>query len=97
MLALLPSALSWHATTMRPQSSGLRPIMSTAVDEPMVVAPTSLLSQLAEMTTLSIDTGDLDIIAQFAATGTITDATTNPLFVSQALTQPHSQPRRHLE
>lgn len=33
---------------------------------------------------LSIDTGDLDIVEQFAATGYITDATTNPLFVSQA-------------
>ena len=32
---------------------------------------------------LSIDTGDLDIVEQFAKTGYITDATTNPLFVSQ--------------
>ncbi len=36
------------------------------------------------MTVLSIDTGDLDIVEKFAATGYITDATTNPLFVSQA-------------
>ena len=36
------------------------------------------------MTTLSIDTGDLDVIAEYAKTGSITDATTNPLFVSQA-------------
>ena len=36
------------------------------------------------MPVLSIDTGDLDIVEQFAATGYITDATTNPLFVSQA-------------
>ena len=42
------------------------------------------LAQLAGMTTLSIDTGDLDILEAFAATGLITDATTNPLFVSQA-------------
>jgi hypothetical protein len=45
---------------------------------------TSQLSQLAAMTVLSIDTGDLDIVKEFAATGYITDATTNPLFVSQA-------------
>ena len=45
---------------------------------------TSQLAQLASMTVLSIDTGDLDIVEQFAATGYITDATTNPLFVSQA-------------
>lgn len=44
----------------------------------------SRLGQLAGMTTLSIDTGDLGIIKDFADTGLITDATTNPLFVSQA-------------
>lgn len=36
------------------------------------------------MTVLSIDSGDLDVIRDYAATGYITDATTNPLFVSQA-------------
>ena len=36
------------------------------------------------MTTLSIDSGDLNVIRQFAESGYITDATTNPLFVSQA-------------
>merc|ERR1719217_865180 len=36
------------------------------------------------MTTLSIDTGDLDIIEAYGKSGMITDATTNPLFVSQA-------------
>lgn len=41
------------------------------------------LEQLAGMTTLSIDTGDLNVIEKMAATGCITDATTNPLFVSQ--------------
>jgi len=44
----------------------------------------SQLEQLAGMTVLSIDTGDLDIIQKYADTGHITDATTNPLFVSQA-------------
>lgn len=44
----------------------------------------SQLAQLASMTTLSIDSGDLNIIKEYAATGYITDATTNPLFVSQA-------------
>lgn len=50
----------------------------------MDVREKSQLAQLASMTTLSIDTGDLDIIESFASTGLITDATTNPLFVSQA-------------
>jgi len=44
----------------------------------------SQLAQLAGMTTLSIDSGDLKVIEEFAKTGYITDATTNPLFVSQA-------------
>jgi hypothetical protein len=44
----------------------------------------SQLAQLAGMTTLSIDSGDLKVIEEYAKTGYITDATTNPLFVSQA-------------
>ena len=46
--------------------------------------PESQLAQLAGMTTISIDTGDLSVIEEFASTGLITDATTNPLFVAQA-------------
>lgn len=42
------------------------------------------LAQLASMTTLSIDSGDLSVIEKYSQTGYITDATTNPLFVSQA-------------
>jgi transaldolase len=42
------------------------------------------LEQLSSMTVLSIDSGDLKIIEKYAKTGFITDATTNPLFVSQA-------------
>jgi len=79
LLALLAPAA---ALQVRPS---FRPTMTaTATAEPFVVSPTSQLGQLAAVTTLSIDTGDLDVIAKFAATGTITDATTNPLFVSQA-------------
>ena len=36
------------------------------------------------MTVLSIDSGDIDTVSAYAKTGLITDATTNPLFVSQA-------------
>jgi transaldolase len=50
----------------------------------VTLSPKSQLAQLASMTTLSIDSGDLNVIQEFAATGYITDATTNPLFVSQA-------------
>ena len=52
--------------------------------EAVLAPPTTQLAQLASMTTLSIDTGDLDVLESFAKTGLITDATTNPLFVSQA-------------
>ena len=44
----------------------------------------SALEELSKMTTISIDSGDLDVVAKFAKDGLITDATTNPLFVSQA-------------
>ena len=36
------------------------------------------------MTTLSVDTGDLDTVKRMIETGHVMDATTNPLFVSQA-------------
>ena len=45
-------------------------------------------NQMATMTTLSIDTGDLDVIEAYGKAGLITDATTNPLFVAQAGPQP---------
>jgi len=49
-----------------------------------VTATTTALEELSKMTTISIDSGDLDVVAQYAKTGLVTDATTNPLFVSQA-------------
>ncbi|KAL1519788.1 hypothetical protein AB1Y20_023295 [Prymnesium parvum] len=61
------------ASTPRRARAGLPPRMGP-----------SQLAQLAAVTTLSIDTGDLAVIEAMAATGYITDATTNPLFVSQA-------------
>ena len=42
------------------------------------------LVQMSQGPTLSIDSGDLKVIEEYAKTGYITDATTNPLFVSQA-------------
>lgn len=53
----------------------------TALHETAVA---SALSELAKMTTISIDSGDLDVVEKYAKTGLVTDATTNPLFVSQA-------------
>ena len=77
-LLLLPAALG----------ALLQPRAGTRCASPRCAAPTispsSQLAQLAEMTTLSIDTGDLSVIEDWASTGLITDATTNPLFVSQA-------------
>lgn len=53
---------------------------TAAADVQSFVRPGSQLEQLAAMTVLSIDTGDIQTIEKFAATGLITDATTNPLF-----------------
>ena len=47
-------------------------------------ATTTALEELSKMTTISIDSGDLDVVEKYADTGLVTDATTNPLFVSQA-------------
>jgi transaldolase len=47
-------------------------------------ATATALEELSKMTTISIDSGDLDVVAQYTKSGLITDATTNPLFVSQA-------------
>ncbi len=47
---------------------------ATAAAQALTVTKTSQLAQLAKMTTLSIDTGDLAVIGRFAATGLITDA-----------------------
>lgn len=58
---------------------------NTKAERPtMVLNAESQLAQLSKQTTLSIDSGDLQVIQQYADTGYITDATTNPLFVSQA-------------
>ncbi|KAL3898030.1 MAG: hypothetical protein SGARI_006774, partial [Bacillariaceae sp.] len=50
----------------------------------VATATATALEELSKMTTISIDSGDLDVVAKYAKTGLITDATTNPLFVSQA-------------
>jgi len=76
----------------------LRPLLASAVSlrharpaAPSRTAALSLsmsggsqLAQLASMTVLAVDTGDLSVIEELSKTGHITDATTNPLFVSQA-------------
>ena len=64
-------------------TTALTLLLSTSVDA-LTVSKSSQLAQLAGMTTLSIDSGDLNVIQSYAETGLITDATTNPLFVSQA-------------
>jgi len=58
---------------------------STAKTNHLVMAATTTaLEELSKMTTISIDSGDLDVVEQYSRTGLVTDATTNPLFVSQA-------------
>jgi len=81
-LAISTAPLGVRSRSVRP---ALRMVAAAPTSLPTADAlKTSQLAQLASMTVLSIDTGDLDIVEKFAATGYITDATTNPLFVSQA-------------
>jgi hypothetical protein len=47
-------------------------------------ATATALEELSKMTTIFIDRGDLFVVAQYTTSGLITDATTDPLFVSQA-------------
>ena len=58
----------------------------------MEVSKDSQLAQLAGMTVISVDTGDLTVIEELGKTGYITDATTNPLFVSQVPSHPGGNP-----
>uniref|UniRef100_A0A7S4VH01 transaldolase n=1 Tax=Alexandrium monilatum TaxID=311494 RepID=A0A7S4VH01_9DINO len=86
-------SVDWFSTAKAPTgfvagwTSGglsLRGGRATTLRKAVAAAADSRLAQLAGMTVLSIDTGDLGLIKDFADTGLITDATTNPLFVSQA-------------
>ena len=69
-----------NAFTINVNNQG--PIVSSSSSS--LYATASQLEQLSQQTTLSIDSGDLKVIEKYAQTGFITDATTNPLFVSQA-------------
>lgn len=85
-------SLSIFFATIQPTSCFLslsHPISSSSISKPKTSISSSSsneesqLAQLSKVTTLSIDSGDLNIIQKYANTGYITDATTNPLFVSQ--------------
>ena len=82
-LFLYKKKRSAAAAILKAASSSSTKTQQQAVS-PIDVAPGSLLEQLANMTVLSIDSGDLNVVRAYAQTGFITDATTNPLFVSQA-------------
>lgn len=69
-----------NAFTVQTPSRHFSSVLLQAIE----ASETCQLAQLAGMTTLSIDSGDLNVIQEYADTGYITDATTNPLFVSQA-------------
>lgn len=74
-----------HRGALRVSSSTSPAVAVTAPPAAAVVAKGSQLEQLAAMTVLSIDTGDLSTIQKWASTGLITDATTNPLFGEHVL------------
>ncbi|KAJ1447473.1 hypothetical protein M885DRAFT_542632 [Pelagophyceae sp. CCMP2097] len=83
LLLLLAASAQTHAFGgVRTATRRLTARASAAVAVPAAAA--SALTALADVTVISIDSGDLDVIAKWAETGLITDATTNPLFVAQA-------------
>ena len=75
MAPLLQILAAATAVALRPPARSLRP---------RTLRQATQLEQLADVTVLSIDTGDLDVIETYVKGGLITDATTNPLFVAQA-------------
>ena len=80
--ALRPSPAAGRTRAKAGERSRTR--ASTAGAAVGVEAEAGPLAQLAGMTTLSVDTGDLATVRRLVGTGLVTDATTNPLFVSQA-------------
>jgi transaldolase len=72
--AFAPASILRHASLSTSTTTNLHVATATA----------TALEELSKLTTISIDSGDLDIVAEYAKSGLITDATTNPLFVSQA-------------
>ena len=92
LLAVLVAAAPWASWALRAPvsaagSQGRRRVRAFAAAPPADVSGTAL-EALAKVTTLSIDSGDLGVIAQWSAMGLISDATTNPLFVAQAGSDP---------
>lgn len=91
--ALLAAAMAAHACAFSPPSAAFLRVprhqgVCTSSRSQQVkskdrvglsmMAASSQLEQLASMTVLSVDTGDLNVIEELAKTGFITDATTNP-------------------
>ena len=70
----LPTASAPGAAVIPVTSRSRVHTSAAAAVAPLVVSKTSQLAQLAGMTVLSIDTGDLAVIQRFAASGLITDA-----------------------
>lgn len=61
-----------------------RPATTTNLHVSTSTSTKTALEELSKLTTISIDSGDLDIVEKYGKTGLVTDATTNPLLVSQA-------------
>lgn len=79
LLLLIPTS---HAFAVSPPTLSTGSTGSTTFRTSKIEA--SALEELAKITKLSIDSGDLTVVEEYGKTGLITDATTNPLFVSQA-------------
>ena len=82
MMVIAPSA---HSFAVSPPltTSDLRTTSRTSTRTSSTLHA-SALEELAKITKISIDSGDLSVVEEYGKSGFVTDATTNPLFVSQA-------------
>ena len=83
-MAFSPLVPASHLNQKTVVFSSAAPAENAATSADGAAGGASALDALAKMTTLSVDTSDLDVIEQYAKLGVITDATTNPLLVAQA-------------
>ena len=82
-MRVLPAALSALLLASGANAFSTKPLVADVAKSGTAMAG-SALEELSKMTTISIDSADLDTVEKFAKIGLVQDCTTNPLFVSQA-------------
>jgi transaldolase len=78
------SSLALAAILLAEPATAFSPSNNARLSRSRTYLEATALEELSKMTTISIDSADLDVVEKFAKEGLVTDATTNPLFVAQA-------------